>query len=114
MEAYGRLRVSDLRDIVRSCGLKGWSKLRKDNLISFIIGNDNYLLEQQIGRRRQERLERATAEANMKLEKKAKSKARRQAKRDEAGGRATRRSETGRDKPTKATSGKYHRRASGD
>ncbi len=50
MEAYGRLRVSDLRDIVRSRGLKGWSKLRKDDLISFIIGNDNYLLEQQIGR----------------------------------------------------------------
>ena len=89
MEAYGELRVSELRDIVRSRRLKGWSKLRKDDLISFIISNDNYLIEQ----RRQERLERVTAEANMRLEKKAKSKARRQAKRDEARREAERRAE---------------------
>ena len=39
---YKNLKVSDLRDIARSQGLRGWSKLRKDDLISFIIGNKEY------------------------------------------------------------------------
>ena len=42
MNEYEKLKVSDLRDIAKSRGLKGWSKLRKDNLISFIIGNEDY------------------------------------------------------------------------
>ncbi len=42
MSMYENLKVSDLRDMVRSRGLKGWSKLRKDDLISFIIGNEEY------------------------------------------------------------------------
>ncbi len=39
---YKNLKVSDLRDIARSQGLRGWSKLKKDDLISFIIGNEEY------------------------------------------------------------------------
>ena len=39
---YKNLRVSDLRDIAKSRGLRGWSKLKKDDLISFIIGNEEY------------------------------------------------------------------------
>ena len=42
MSEYKNLKVSDLRDIAKSRGLKGWSRLRKDNLISFIIGNEDY------------------------------------------------------------------------
>ena len=39
---YENLRVSDLRDIAKSRGLRGWSKLKKDNLISFIADNEEY------------------------------------------------------------------------
>ena len=42
---YKNLKVSDLRDIARSQGFRGWSKLRKDDLISFIIGNDEYPMD---------------------------------------------------------------------
>ncbi len=42
MSVYKNLKVSDLRDIARSRGLRGWSKLRKDNLISFISDNEEY------------------------------------------------------------------------
>ena len=42
MSKYENLRVSDLREIARSQRLKGWSRLRKDNLISFIIENENF------------------------------------------------------------------------
>ncbi len=42
MDAYKKLKVSDLRDIAKSRRLRGWSRLRKDDLISFIIGNENY------------------------------------------------------------------------
>ena len=100
MEAYKKLKVSGLRDIARSRGLKGWSKLRKDDLISFIIDNEkNYSsdAERQINRRQRERLEKVTAEANVKAVKKAKSKARRQAKRNEAKREAERRSEVKRE-----------------
>ena len=37
MSVYENLKVSDLRDIARSRGLRGWSKLKKDDLISFIV-----------------------------------------------------------------------------
>ena len=39
---YENFRVPDLLKIARSRGLKGWSKLRKDDLISFIIDNEEY------------------------------------------------------------------------
>ncbi len=39
---YKSLKVKDLREILKSRGLKGWSKLKKDDLISFIIGNEEY------------------------------------------------------------------------
>ena len=42
MNEYKNLRVSDLREIARSRRLKGWSRLRKDNLISFIIDNEDF------------------------------------------------------------------------
>ena len=42
MNVYENLRVSDLRDIAKSRGLRGWSKLRKDDLISFIADNEEY------------------------------------------------------------------------
>ena len=42
MRTYENLRVSDLRDIAKSRDLKGWSKLKKDDLISFIIDNEEY------------------------------------------------------------------------
>ncbi len=39
---YKSLRVKDLREILKSRGLRGWSKLKKDDLISFIIDNEEY------------------------------------------------------------------------
>ncbi len=42
MSVYENLKVSDLRDMARSRGLRGWSKLRKDDLISFIVDNEEY------------------------------------------------------------------------
>ena len=42
MSVYENLKVSDLRDIARSRGLRGWSKLRKGNLVSFIVDNEEY------------------------------------------------------------------------
>ncbi len=58
------LRVKDLWEIVRSRGLKGWYRLRKSDLISFIALEEQRELEEvegqqqneetQIKRRRQE------------------------------------------------------------
>ena len=107
---FENLKVSELREIARSRGLKGWYRLRKSDLISFIKSEEQRQEreikeeerrreeaqrqeEQQVGRRRQERLEKATAEANAKADKKSKSKARRQAKREEAKREAERRAE---------------------
>ena len=42
ISVYKNLRVSDLRDIAKSRGLRGWTKLRKDDLISFIADNEEY------------------------------------------------------------------------
>ncbi len=42
MNEYENEKVSNLREIARSRGLRGWSRLRKDDLISFIIGNENF------------------------------------------------------------------------
>ena len=97
------MKVVELRDIARSRGLKGWYRLRKSDLISFIISEKQRQQreieeaqrqeEQQVERRRQERLEKATAEAKTKADKKSKSKARRQAKREESKREAERRAE---------------------
>jgi hypothetical protein len=98
------LRVKDLREIAKSKGLKGYSKLRKAELISFIITEEERQKAEQAKRREREleqlkeerrrlRLEKATAEAKVKAEKKAKSKARRQTKREESKREAERRVE---------------------
>ena len=42
MSEYKNLKVSDLRDIAKSRGLRGWTRLRKTNLISFIIDNEDF------------------------------------------------------------------------
>ncbi len=39
-ELMNNLKVPELREIARSRGLKGWYRLRKSDLISFIITND--------------------------------------------------------------------------
>ncbi len=101
MNDYKNLKVSELREIARSLKLRGWYRLRKAELISFIMSeeqrrqeeerrNDPALLAQQ---RREKRLEEVTAKAKAKAEKKAKSKARRLAKREEAKREAERRAE---------------------
>ncbi len=97
MSDYKNLKVVELREIAKSRGLKGYSRLRKSELISFITSEEQRQQceieetkrrqeeaqrqeEQQVERRRQERLEKATAEAKTKADKKSKSKARRQVK----------------------------------
>ncbi len=108
------MTMLELRDIARSRGLKGWYRLRKFDLISFITSEEERQrreieeikrreaeqaerrereLEQLKEERRRLRLEKAEAEAKVKAEKKAKSKARRQAKREEAKREAERRVE---------------------
>ena len=42
MSGYKSLKVSELRSIAKSQGLKGWSRMRKDNLISFIMSSENF------------------------------------------------------------------------
>ncbi len=110
MSDYKNLKVLELREIAKSRGLKGWYRLRKSDLISFIISEEQQQQRQieetkrrqeeaqrqegqQVERRRQERLEKTTAEAKTKVDKKSKSKARRQAKRKEVKREAERRAE---------------------
>ncbi len=88
-----RMKVKDLREIAKSRGLKGYSRLRKSELISFIMSEEERHKNDEIERRRQERLRKVTAEAKIKAEKKSKSKARRQAKREEFKREAERRAE---------------------
>ncbi len=42
MKEYENQKVSDLREIARSRRLKGWSRMKKDDLISFIIENEDF------------------------------------------------------------------------
>ncbi len=93
MNDYKNLKVLELREIAKSRGLKGYSRLRKSELISFIMSEEERHKNDEIERRRQERLKKVTAEAKIKAEKKSKSKARRQAKREEAKLEAERRVE---------------------
>ena len=72
--SYESLKVTDLRDILRSRELKGWSKLRKAELIVLLYQDDE-----------KQRLERLV---QTKADKKARSKANRAAKREEAQRRA--------------------------
>ncbi len=100
-ESMNNLKVKELREIARSRGLKGWYRLRKSDLISFITSEERRrqseateeTKKQLVERHRQERLEKATAEAKAKADKKFKSKARRQAKREESKREAERRAE---------------------
>ena len=111
MSDYRNLKVVELKDIARSRGLKGWSRLRKAELIAFIaLAEQRQRGEEELERQRQrreieerqrqrreieetrrrqekERMERA------KEERKVKSKARRQAKREESKREAERRAE---------------------
>ncbi len=123
MSDYKNLKVVELREIARSRGLRGWYRLRKSELISFIISEEQRQreveeLERQRQReeeelerqrqqeeerrndpvfiaqqRRQKRLEEVTAKAKAKAEKKIKSKARRLAKREKAKLESERRAE---------------------
>ena len=105
-EMFGNLKVKELREIARSRGLKGWYRLRKSDLISFITSEEQRQ-EREIEemRRRQEeeqrqkeqqekeRMEKVAADTKAKAEKKAKSKARRQAKKNESKREVERRAE---------------------
>ena len=104
------MKVPELREIARSRGLKGWYRLRKSDLISFIITNDTEReaeeqrrqdedqqrqreAEELESQRQQEQLEKTTEQLRLKAERKSKSKARRRAKRKEAKREAERRAE---------------------
>ena len=88
MSDYKNLKVVELKGIARSRGLRGWSRLRKAELISFIMSEEQRQREEEeLERQRQRDLLR------LKDERKSKSKARRQAKREEAKREAERRTE---------------------
>ncbi len=57
-----KLRVKELREIARSRGLKGWYRLRKSDLISFIMSEE---------RRQQRELEAQQAAQNEKRQAKS-------------------------------------------
>ena len=60
-ELMNTLKVPELREIARSRGLKGWYRLRKSDLISFIITNDT---EREVeGQRRQDEEQQRQREA---------------------------------------------------
>ncbi len=77
MSVYENLKVSDLRDIARSRGLRGWSKLRKDDLISFIVGNEEYPTDRatedarEMGKRTVKELKTLTRIYDVKIRSKA-------------------------------------------
>ena len=94
MNDYKNFKVSELREIARSLKLRGRYRLRKAELISFIMSEEQKRQENhalQAKQRREKRLEEVAAKAKAKAEKKAKSKARRQQKREEAKREAERR-----------------------
>ena len=70
MNDYKNLKVLELREIAKSRGLKGYSRLRKSELILFIMSEEERHKNDEIERRRQERLKKVTAEAKIKAEKK--------------------------------------------
>ena len=86
-ELMNTLKVPELREIARSRGLKGWYRLRKSDLISFIITNDTEReveeqrrqdeeqqrqreAEELESQRQQEQLERVTEQLRLKAERK--------------------------------------------
>ncbi len=100
MNDYKNFKVPELREIARSLKLKKWYRLRKAELISLIVSEEQRQEEErrndpalQAKQRREKRLEEVTAIAKAKAEKKAISKARRQQKREEAKREAERRAE---------------------
>ncbi len=54
-----RMKVKDLREIAKSSGLRGYSRLRKSELISFIMSEEERHKNDEIERRRQERLRKS-------------------------------------------------------
>ena len=99
MSNYRNLKVVELKDIARSRGLRGWSRLRKAELIAFITSaeqrqrGEEELERQQQQREIEEEQQEKERMGKAKAERKAKSKARRQAKREESKREAERRAE---------------------
>ncbi len=99
MSNYRNLKVVELKDIARSRGLRGWSRLRKAELIAFIASAEQRQRgEEELERQQQQReIEEEQQEKERiekaKAERKAKSKARRQVKREESKREAERRAE---------------------
>ncbi len=92
---YSNKKIKDLREITKSRGLKGWSGLRKYDLINFIERKEEERKAEEKQRLEAEKLENQRQRDLTKLrdERKAKSKARRQAKREESKREAERRAE---------------------
>ena len=95
MSDYKNLKVVELKEIARSRGLRGWSRLRKAELISFITSVEQRQREEEELERQRQQEEEELEEQRQRLrdERKSKSKARRQAKREEAKREAERRTE---------------------
>ena len=55
---YKTLRMPELKALVRECGLRGYSRLRKAELIAFLQNNENW------AQRRQRPLQMSTWEPN--------------------------------------------------
>ncbi len=78
MGDYRNLKVVELRDIARSRGLRGWSKLRKSDLIFFILSAERRqqedletqgrLRREESDRRRQERLEEIERQRRVRIQ----------------------------------------------
>ncbi len=92
---YSNKKIKDLREIAKSRGLKGWSGLRKYDLINFIERKEEERKAEEKQRLEAEESENQRQRDLTKLrdERKAKSKARRQAKREESKREAERRAE---------------------
>ena len=92
---YSNKKIKDLREIAKSRGLKGWSGLRKYDLINFIERKEEERKAEEKQRLEAEKSENQRQRDLTKLrdERKAKSKARRQAKREESKREAERRAE---------------------
>ncbi len=77
MSVYENKKVLDLRTIARSRKLKGWSRLRKDDLIYFIIGDEDFTLDRatevamRVGRKTAKELKDLAGTHNVKIPLKA-------------------------------------------
>ncbi len=74
-EAMESSKVKDLREIARSKGLKGWYRLRKSDLISFIISEEEQQRQDEAERKEKLKVKRRAKKARYRANRRARREA---------------------------------------